>query len=45
MSENTENKLDVRKAFEAIAYIIGKRENVIIEVVDVKRRETEEETA
>lgn len=27
----SENKLDVRKAFEAIAHIIGKRENVVID--------------
>ena len=41
----SENKLDVRKAFEAIAHIIGRRENVIIEVTEVKRKEPERETA
>lgn len=41
----SENKLDVRKAFEAIAHIIGKRENVVIEVVDIKRKEPEENSA
>lgn len=39
-----ENKLDVRKVFEAIAYIIGKRENVEITVTNV-RKKTEDETA
>lgn len=45
MPENTENKLDVWKVFEAIAYIIGKREHVEITVTSVKRKDTEEETA
>lgn len=42
----TENKLDVQKVFEAIAYILGKRENVEITVVSVqKKSEMEESTA
>lgn len=39
-----ENKLDVRKLFEAIAYILGKREHVEVKVVSI-RKKTEEETA
>lgn len=42
------NKLDVQRAFEAIAHIIGKRENVEIIVKSIQRVEkekTEEETA
>lgn len=42
------NKLDVKRAFEAIAHIIGKRENVEITVKSIQRVEkenAEEETA
>lgn len=43
----SENKLDVRKAFEAIAQIIGDREHVEIVVKSIKEKEpeTKEETA
>lgn len=41
-----ENRLDVQKVFEAIAYILGKRENVEITVVSVRKKpETEDKTA
>ncbi|WP_275533081.1 hypothetical protein [Lachnoclostridium sp. An14] len=36
-----ENKLDIRKAFEAIAKIIGNRENVEIQVKEIRRKEEE----
>lgn len=41
-----ENRLDVQKVFEAIAYILGKRENVEITVVSVRKKpEAEDKTA
>lgn len=40
------NTLDVNKVFKAIAHIIGKRENMEITVVEVKKKkETKEESA
>lgn len=36
-----ENRLDVRKAFEALAKIIGNRENVEIQVKEIRRKEEE----
>ncbi len=44
MSENKENKMDVRKAYEALAKIIGDREGVKITVKSIERV-PEEETA
>ncbi len=40
-----ENKLDVRKAFEAIANIIGDRYGMEIKVKDIKKKEEAEKTA
>lgn len=40
-----ENKLDVRKAFEALAYILGQRHNVKITVVDVEKKDETKESA
>ena len=42
-----ENRLNVRKAYEAIARILGERENVKITVVAIEEKEdkTEDKTA
>lgn len=41
-----ENKLDIQKVFEAIAYIIGKREHMDITVTAIRKKdEPTEETA
>lgn len=40
-----ENKLDVRKAFQALADIIGDRYGMNIQVTEVKRKEEAEESA
>lgn len=47
MTENNEPKIDVNKAFEAIARIIGAREHMDIKVISVRKRneETKEDTA
>lgn len=47
MEQNKENKLDVRKAFEALARIIGDRENVTITVksIELKDKTQKDETA
>ncbi|MEG0591643.1 MAG: hypothetical protein RR496_08395 [Lachnospiraceae bacterium] len=37
------NELNIRKAFEAIAYIIGEREHVKITVTSIKKKEKSEE--
>lgn len=39
----TANTLNVRKAYEALARIIGERENVKITVVAIKEKEKQEE--
>lgn len=36
------DKIDARRAYEAIAAIIGDRENVEIKLVDLKKKEMEE---
>lgn len=40
-----ENKLDIRKAFEAIANIIGDRYGMDIEVKEIRKKEDTEKTA
>lgn len=46
MEENTKPTIDVVKAFEAIAKIIGAREHMDIKVVSVRKRDdTKEDTA
>lgn len=46
MPESTEPKIDVTKAFNAIAKIISARNHMDIKVVAVRRKdETKEETA
>ncbi len=40
-----ENKLDVRKAFDAIAKIMGERVNMDIIVKEVKKKEEDKQTA
>lgn len=44
MADGSEIKIDVNKVFEAIAKIIGARENMEIKVISVRRKdETKEE--
>lgn len=39
------NKLDVRRAYEALGQILGDRYNVKVTLTELKKKETKEKTA